>query len=250
MKIAAIYARVSSARQQRQETIASQVAALLDYAQAHDYQVSPHHIYQDEGYSGASLDRPALDRLRDAVAAGELEAVLDLVPGSLGTAICLSVCGDGRVRACGLPGGLYQPRLRYNTRGTDAAGDDRGVCEYERAQITERCRRGRLFHARQGRLWMPQAPYGYTISRRPKPVPGGLVINEAEAEVVRQMFHGLVDEQLSTYQITKRLNEAGDSYPAGEIPVGRGLCHQPAAQPRLHGHVLLQPAQAGQSPAP
>jgi DNA invertase Pin-like site-specific DNA recombinase len=45
MKIAAIYARVSSARQQRQETISSQVAALLDYAQAHDYQVSPHHIY-------------------------------------------------------------------------------------------------------------------------------------------------------------------------------------------------------------
>ena len=83
MKIAAIYARVSSARQQQQETIASQVAAVLDYAQAHDYQINPHHLYQDEGYSGASLDRPALDRLRDAVAGGELEAVLILAPDRL-----------------------------------------------------------------------------------------------------------------------------------------------------------------------
>ena len=78
MKIAALYARVSTARQQRQETIASQVAALLDYAQAQDHQISPPHIYQDDGYSSASLDRPALDRLRDAVAANEVEAVVIL----------------------------------------------------------------------------------------------------------------------------------------------------------------------------
>ena len=83
MKIAAIYARVSSARQQQNETIGSQLEALLSYAQAHDYQVSPQHIYQDDGYSGAYLDRPALERLRDAVAAGELEAVLLVSPDRL-----------------------------------------------------------------------------------------------------------------------------------------------------------------------
>src|SRR6266545_3784017 len=83
MKIAAIYARVSSARQQQQDTIASQVAALVDYAQTHDYHVSPQHVYQDEGYSRASLDRPALDRLRNAVTASELEAVLILSPDRL-----------------------------------------------------------------------------------------------------------------------------------------------------------------------
>jgi site-specific DNA recombinase len=83
MKIAAIYARVSSARQQHQDTIASQVAALLDYAQTHDYHLSPQRIYQDEGYSGASLDRPALDRLRDAVATGEVKVVLILSPDRL-----------------------------------------------------------------------------------------------------------------------------------------------------------------------
>jgi Resolvase, N terminal domain len=59
-------------------------ARCLDaYARAHDYEISPHHIYQDEGFSGASVDRPALDALRDAVAAGELEAVLILSPDRL-----------------------------------------------------------------------------------------------------------------------------------------------------------------------
>lgn len=71
MKIAAIYARTSSARQQQNENIGSQLEALLAYAQAHDYQVSLDYIFQDDGYSGAYLDRPALDRLRDTVAAGE-----------------------------------------------------------------------------------------------------------------------------------------------------------------------------------
>ena len=80
MKIAAIYARVSSSRQQLNENIGSQLEALLGYAQAHEYQVSPHHIFQDDGHSGAYLDRPALDRLRDTVAAGELEAVLMVAP--------------------------------------------------------------------------------------------------------------------------------------------------------------------------
>jgi site-specific DNA recombinase len=83
MKIAALYARVSSQRQQRNENIASQLAALHDLAQAHDYHISPQHIFQDDGYSGATLDRPALDRLRDAVAQGELDAVLILSPDRL-----------------------------------------------------------------------------------------------------------------------------------------------------------------------
>ena len=49
----------SRARQQQHDTIASQVAALLEYTQLHQYHVSPQHIFQDEDHSGASLDRPA-----------------------------------------------------------------------------------------------------------------------------------------------------------------------------------------------
>lgn len=81
--------------------------------------------------------------------------------------------------------------------------------EYERALITERGRRGRLYHARQGQLWMKEGPYGYTCIPRTGSCPGKLVINEAEAEVVRLIFRWLIEEQLSAYQINERLYEAG-----------------------------------------
>jgi len=81
--------------------------------------------------------------------------------------------------------------------------------EYERAMITERGRRGRLYHARQGQIWMKEGPYGYTYVPRTGDCPGRLIINEAEAEVVRMIFRLLVDEQLSAYQINERLYQSG-----------------------------------------
>jgi len=197
MKIAALYARVSSARQQHQDTIASQVAALLDYAQTHDYHVSPQRIYQDEGYSGASLDRPALDRLRDAVATGEVEVVLILSPDRLARQFAYQYLVTEEFERAGC-------QVIFLSHGLAATPTERmlqemtGVfAEYERAQITERCRRGRLFRARQGGVLMTEAPYGYTYIPKTDSCSSNLVINEAEAEVVRQIFHWLIDEQLS-----------------------------------------------------
>src|SRR5262245_22969709 len=63
---AAIYARVSTERQERSQTIASQLAALQTWVRQHGYDLLPEHCFTDEGYSGARLDRPGLDLLRDA----------------------------------------------------------------------------------------------------------------------------------------------------------------------------------------
>ena len=73
---AAIYARVSSERQKEEHTIASQTALLQEYAQAHDYCVPPAWVFEDEGYSGGSLARPGLERLRDLITEGQVERVL------------------------------------------------------------------------------------------------------------------------------------------------------------------------------
>src|SRR5271157_83879 len=73
---AAIYTRVSSDRQKEEHTIASQTAALLEYAQKHGYVVPPEWVFQDEGYSGATLIRPGLEALRDLAAQGQMVAVL------------------------------------------------------------------------------------------------------------------------------------------------------------------------------
>ena len=76
---AAIYARVSSDRQKEQHTIASQTAALREYAQTHGYTVPPEWVFQDEGYSGALLVRPGLEALRDEM---RLSRTLDLLISS------------------------------------------------------------------------------------------------------------------------------------------------------------------------
>src|SRR3954463_10233517 len=78
---AAIYARVSNERQERQQTIERQLAALRAWAEGH--QLSDRHVFRDEGYSGARLDRPGLDALRDAVRDGEVEVRGVLAPDRL-----------------------------------------------------------------------------------------------------------------------------------------------------------------------
>src|SRR3974377_354585 len=76
MPIAAIYARVSSDKQREASTLASQTAALIGFARSRGYQVPTEWVFEDEGYSGASLVRPGLERVRDLAAEGQIEAVL------------------------------------------------------------------------------------------------------------------------------------------------------------------------------
>ena len=83
MPIAAIYARVSSDKQREESTIASQTAALIEFARSRGYQVPAEWVFEDEGYSGASLVRPGLERLRDLAAEGQIEAVLVHAPDRL-----------------------------------------------------------------------------------------------------------------------------------------------------------------------
>lgn len=76
MKMAAIYARVSSDRQREEHTIGSQAAALIDFARAGGYDVPAEWVFEDEGYSGARLVRPGLERVRDLAAEAQIEALL------------------------------------------------------------------------------------------------------------------------------------------------------------------------------
>ena len=82
-KPAAIYARVSSDRQKENHTIASQTAALIEYAQRNGCSVPPEWVFQDEGYRGAILVRPGLEALRDLAAGGQIAAALIYSPDRL-----------------------------------------------------------------------------------------------------------------------------------------------------------------------
>jgi site-specific DNA recombinase len=88
----AIYTRVSTERQEREQTIESQLTVLRAWAETDGHTAAPEHVFLDEGYSGARLDRPGLDRLRHAVQDGEVGAVVVLSPDrpDLGNSI---LCG-------------------------------------------------------------------------------------------------------------------------------------------------------------
>src|ERR1700730_8204296 len=79
----AFYARVSSDAQARAHTIDSQVAALKERIAADGLQLEPDHGYVDDGWSGTSCERPALEKLRDAVAGGEIECICGHAPDRL-----------------------------------------------------------------------------------------------------------------------------------------------------------------------
>src|ERR1700678_4136598 len=83
MKNAAIYARVSSMQQKEERTIASQTAALIAFAKTQDFLVPQEWVFEDEGFSGANLERPGLERIRDLAAEGQLQAVLVYSPDRL-----------------------------------------------------------------------------------------------------------------------------------------------------------------------
>ena len=191
---AALYARVSTEKQEREETIASQVDLLYKAAAAAGYDIAPTNVFIDEGVSGTRLDRPALDRLRDLVAEGAFEVLLVTVPDRLARRYAYQVLLIEEFRRCGCEVVFVQHPLGASPEEQMLVQMQGVFAEYERALIQERTRRGRLFAARQGRVNWGNPPYGYTYVRKTFTTPQHLVINEAEAEVVRLIYRWCVEE--------------------------------------------------------
>jgi site-specific DNA recombinase len=207
-KPAAIYARVSSDRQKENHTIASQTAALIEYAQTHGYTVPPEWVFQDEGYSGAILVRPGLEALRDLAAEGQIVAVLIYSPDRLSRKYAYQVLLSEELSRCGVEliflkapaGATPEDQLLVQFQGM--------IAEYERAQIAERCRRGKKHMAQQGGVnVLSGAPYGYRYVRKSDTSAAFYEVIEAEAQVVRMVFEVYTQQGLSIGAIARLLNE-------------------------------------------
>ena len=92
----ALYARVSSEQQTKEHTIASQLEALKRRIAEDGFECDAELCFVDDGYSGSSLIRPALDRLRDQAAAGAIDRLYVLSPDRLSRKICISSSDRGR----------------------------------------------------------------------------------------------------------------------------------------------------------
>jgi site-specific DNA recombinase len=208
---AGLYARVSTDGQARGNTIASQLAALHERVGADALTIQSCHAYVDEGRSGATLARPALERLRDAVAGGELDRVYVHAPDRLARRYAYQVLLIEEFRRAGVDvvflnrsiGGSAEDDLLLQVQGV--------IAEYERARILERSRRGRRHAARSGALSaMCGAPFGYRYVGRH--TGGGVAQFEVvadEAHWVRQVFTWIGIERVSLREACRRLRATG-----------------------------------------
>ncbi len=208
MKPAAIYARVSSERQKEEHTIASQIAALMEHAENEGYTIPAEWIFQDEGYSGAMLVRPGLERLRDLSAEGQIETVLIHSPDRLSRKYAYQVLLVEEFSRHGVDI-VFIRSPRATTPEEELMLQFQGmIAEYERAQIAERTRRGKKHRARAGSVnVLSGAPYGYRYVKKSETFSAYYEIIEEEAEVVRNVFKLYIEDGLSIGGIVRWLND-------------------------------------------
>jgi len=209
-RTAALYARVSSQQQEERGTIGSQVAALQEYAAEQDYLVSEQWIFRDEGYSGAQLVRPGLERLRDLAARGELDVVLAHAPDRLARKYAYQVLLVEEFARSGVEV-VFLKSPRGDSPEDELLVQFQGmIAEYERAQIAERTRRGKIHRARAGDVSvLGGAPYGYRYVRKTDTTAAYYEIIESEAQVVREVFRLYTREDYSIGALTRHLSEQG-----------------------------------------
>src|ERR1700681_1194689 len=231
--LCALYARVSTESQARDNTIASQVMALRERIAAEGFSLEPDQSYVDEGYSGSTLARPALERLRDAVAGGHIERIYVHAPDRLARRYAHQVLVIDEFRRAGAEvvflnrpiGGTAEDDLLLQVQGV--------IAEYERAKILERGRRGRLHAARSGSVSaLTGAPFGYRYVSRTQG--GGVArfeVVESEAPIVRLIFAWIGLERMSLRAVCRRLQQMGCQTRQGSrwhASTIRGMLHNPA----------------------
>jgi site-specific DNA recombinase len=210
MKMAAIYARVSSEQQREENTIASQTASLIEFAKSHHLEVPAEWVFEDEGYSGATLERPGLERVRDLAAEGQIQVVLAYSPDRLSRKYAYQILLIEEFARYGVET-LFVKSPQGNSPEDQLLVQFQGmIAEYERAQILERSRRGKRHRAHTGEVSvMSGAPYGYRYIRKTEEALAAYMINEAEAGVVRRVYEMYTVEGLSIAEIARRLNREG-----------------------------------------
>jgi site-specific DNA recombinase len=230
----AIYARVSSEQPAEAQTIASQVAALRERVAAEGLVVPEAMQFLDDGYSGATLIRPALERLRDVIAAGAVDRVYVHSPDRLARKYAYQVVLVEEFRRAGVEV-IFLNRALGQSPEDDLLLQVQGmIAEYERAKIIERHRRGKRHSARTGAVnVLSGAPYGYRYVT--KSAGGGQARYEIipdEACVVRQVFAWVGRDRLTIGAVCRRLTQAGERTRTGKTVWDRsavwGMLKNPA----------------------
>jgi site-specific DNA recombinase len=247
---AAIYARVSSARQKKDQTIGSQTAALRDHAGQLGVDLPEEWVFEDEGHSGATLIRPALERLRDVVAGVGVDVVLVYSPDRLARKFAYQAllieefarAGTKVEFIKGPRGDSPEDQLMVQFQGMFA--------EYEKAQLMERYRRGKAFRARSGSVnVLGGAPFGYRYITKTADSGAGYEIVGHEAVMVAELFRRYADDGASIADLTRWLTSENVPTRTGKARWDRSVVWGMLRNPAYAGSAVFGKTQVLQEPA-
>jgi len=203
--IAALYARVSTGRQEQEETIESQVSEIKSEVESRGYYLPEENIFVDDGWPGEILERPDLDGMRDSAQDGKFQILFVYDRGRLSRDF---VHQEIVIRE------LFSNEISFESLHDVEAKDDTGRLmqsvmgifhEYERVKIAERMRRGKLYKAKKGILINGHAKYGWKYIPKTEKTDPKLVVDEREALVVRKIWNWFGNENLSINEIRRKL---------------------------------------------
>jgi site-specific DNA recombinase len=243
----AIYARVSSEPHPEAPTIASQVAALCDRVAADGFTLPESMQFLDENYTGATLVRPALERLRDLMASGAIERLYVHSPDRLARKYAYQVLLVEEFQRLGVEIIFLNRQLGQSPEDDLLLQVQGMMAEYERAKIIERHRRGKLHGAQAGSVnVLSGAPYGYRyITKHDGGGQARYDIVPDEARVVRQMFDWVGRERQSIAEVCRRLKQAGALTRTGQTVWDRSVVWRMLKNPAYQGQAAFGKTRQG-----
>ena len=233
----AVYACVSTQRQAQAQTIQQQLERLRGHCDAQGWTLRDQDIFRDDGYSGGSLHRPGLDRLREKVAAGEVDRVLVTAPERLARNFVHQALLLEEIEQIGCVVEFLDRPMSHDPHDQLLLQIRGAVAEYERSVIAERMRRGRQRKLEAGLLlpWT-RAPYGYRLDPEHPRDPAGVRVEPAEAAIVQEVFAIYLEDGGSLLGLAKLLGQR-------QIPTPNGQTHWSSATVR---GIVTNPSYTGQ----
>jgi site-specific DNA recombinase len=214
----AIYARVSSDAQAQEQTIESQVADLRRRVTQDNAALCDMNSFLDDGISGSTLNRPALEQLRDAAYVGQFQRLYVHSPDRLARKYAYQVLLVDELQKLGIEI-VFLNRAIGTSPEEDMLLQMQGMfSEYERAKIMERSRRGKRHAASRGLVnVLSAAPFGYRyVTRNEGDGRAAYEIDDEQAKVVRQVFDWVGRDRLSIGEAVRRLAKADIKSPKGK----------------------------------
>src|SRR5258708_16847024 len=205
-----LYARVSTSHQTQTQTIEQEIGRLKTAVRERSAPLDERHVFRDDGWSGAALNRPGLDGLRDAIRSGEIDKVLITAPDRLARnylhqMILLEEFAHSSCEVEFLDRPMSDDphdKLVLQIRGA--------VAEYERELITHRTRRGRQATYRAGVLLPWTKPlYGYIWGIDNPRDPAQARLEDFQAHIVQDIFSLYTTDGLSLDGLAKHLQQQG-----------------------------------------